>query len=292
MAINVYQMVTDHIIEELKSGIIPWRKPWVGGTEKAINYVSREPYKGINTLLLPEPGEYLTFKQVQALKGKVKKGAKGHMVVFFSPIYKDEVENATGITRKVLQYCLLRYYKVFHIKDTEGIESKAVAVTARTTTPIQEAEATIEDYLDREPFLKFQNDAPSDRAFYSPAEDKVVVPMINQYTEASEYYSTIFHEFVHSTAKEHRCNRELDGGAFYGGETYSKEELVAEIGSAMLCNRTGIEVPATFKNSVSYIANWIKALNDDNKMIVWAAGRAEMAARYILNDVVETPANA
>ena len=70
----------------------------------------------------------------------------------------------------------------------------------------------------------------------------------------------------------------------FGDAAYSREELVAEIGSAMICNRLGIEHEKAFKNSAAYIQSWLKALKNDNKMIVWAAKKAEEAARYILGE--------
>ena len=274
-------MVTDRIVEELQNGVIPWRKPWVGSLQGALNYCSRIPYHGINTLLLPKPGEYLTFKQVQEKKGTIKKGAKSHIVVYFQIVESKKKDPDTG-EEQIEKYPFLRYYRVFHIEDIEGVESKVRPLNPNLR-PIEEAEATVEDYLDREPFLVFENEKESSTAKYNAATDTVTVPMLSQYSEASEYYSTVFHEFVHSTAKSTRCDRELDHDAF-GGPVYSREELVAEIGSAMLCNRVGIEVQETFKNSVAYIQHWIEALKNDNKMIVWAAARAEKAARYILND--------
>ena len=102
---------------------------------------------------------------------------------------------------------------------------------------------------------------------------------------AEEYYSTAFHEFTHSTMHESRCNRKSENAITrFGDKDYSREELVAEIGSAMLCNRIGIENERAFNNSAAYIQSWLKALKNDNKMIVWAAKKAEEAARYILGD--------
>ena len=156
---------------------------------------------------------------------------------------------------------------------------------APTVQPIEAAEKVIADYLSRQPKLRFQNDKPSNRAYYSPGQDMVVVPMLSQYAIPAEYYSTTFHELTHSTIPASRCDRVSENAsAFFGNEDYSREELVAEIGSAMLCNRTGIEVEKAFRNSVAYIKGWLKALKDDPKMIVWAAGRAEKAAKFILNE--------
>ena len=116
----------------------------------------------------------------------------------------------------------------------------------------------------------------------------MVVPRLAQYQLAEEYYSTAFHEFTHSTMHESRCNRKSETTITrFGDSAYSREELVAEIGSAMICNRLGIEHEKAFQNSAAYIQSWLKALKNDNKMIVWAAKKAEEAARYILGDTDE-----
>ena len=282
---NVYQMVTDRIVEQLNNGIIPWRQPWVGGSAMAISYTSRKAYSALNQLLLGKPGEWLTWKQVYDRGGKVKKGAKARFCVFYQWVDK-KVENEETHEIEDYSFPILKWYKVFHIDDTEGIESKIETVEPdNTIQPIEKAEAVINGYLSREDSLKFINDRESSQAYYSPSADEVVVPMITQYEIPEEYYSTTFHELTHSTMHEKRCNRrEENKVAAFGSKDYSREELVAEIGSAMLCNRIGIECEKAFKNSVAYIQSWLKALKNDQKMIVWASGRAEKAAKYILNE--------
>lgn len=118
---------------------------------------------------------------------------------------------------------------------------------------------------------------------YGSSDDSVVVPLKEQYNLINEYYSTTFHELTHSTGHKNRLNRLQTGAvAAFGSETYSKEELVAEIGSATLMNVTGIETPKTFKNSAAYIQSWLKVLRNDNKFIISASSKAEKAVNYIL----------
>lgn len=291
---NVYQMVTDRIIEMMQQGRIPWQKPWHygaidDGQELAISYTSRRAYSLLNQWLLGEPGEYLTFNQVKERKGRVRKGAKARMVVFFKKQAYKETDPKTG-EEKVKTFPVLKWYSVFHIKDTEGIPSKIPATpeepqpeTPKGPEAIEAAEAVIAAYLAREAGLRFQNDKLAGEAYYSQSEDKVVVPMLGQYNYASEYYSTAFHELTHSTMKKSRCDREGENArSFFGNAEYSREELVAEMGAAMLCSHSGIRSEKTLRNSVAYLQSWIEALRNDNKMIVWAAGRAEKAARYIV----------
>lgn len=287
---KVYQMVTDRIIEQMQNGIIPWHKPWhmAGNAEEmAINYVTRRPYSLVNQWLLLEPGEYLTFKQVTALGGKVKKGSKSRFVVFFTNVTYTERDKETG-EEKEKSYPLLRYYNVFRLADCEGIQSKIEKPEAGAVVELplcDEADAAIDAYVFSQPTLSFQNDKPSDRAYYSPSEDRVVVPMRSQFDEMAEYYSTAFHELTHSTLTESRCNRRQQGVvSFFGSKAYSREELVAEMGAAMLCSNFGIDCEKAFKNSVAYLQSWVRNLKEDVKAVVVAAGKAEKAVRYILGE--------
>ena len=119
--------------------------------------------------------------------------------------------------------------------------------------------------------------------------DYIQVPCREQYKDIMEFYSTLFHEMIHSTGHRDRLGR-LDCGtkiAGFGSEEYSKEELIAEIGSAFLMNHIGIETVKTFKNSAAYIQNWLSVLKGDNRFIVSASSKAEKAMKYILGDVEE-----
>lgn len=286
---NVYEMVTDRVMEQMKQGIIPWHRPWTGAADGAINYVTRKPYSLLNQMLLGRSGEWLSFKQLKERGGNIKKGAKAGMVVFYTKFsYKKDEQQADGTTiEKEHTIPVLRYYNVFHIEDCTGIESRLGEKPASAAEPIEAAEEIVNGYVSREN-LRFRNDEPSNRAYYSPALDEVVVPMLSQYADAEEYYSTTFHELTHSTMKKSRCNREAENKiAAFGSKDYSREELVAELGSAYLCTTAGLNGEKAFRNSVAYIQGWLRALANDAKMIVWAASRAEKAARYILEETNE-----
>jgi antirestriction protein ArdC len=273
---NVYNYVTDKIIEELQKGNIPWQKNWKG--QKAINYVTRKEYHGINTLLLPFPGEYLTFKQCTELNGKVKKGEKSHMIVFYKWIKEKDQDG------NINEYPLLNYYNVFHISQCEGIDSKCEEFKPENENNIiQEAENIINNYVLREG-IKYNIMIGSDRAYYQPSTDEVVLPDMKQFDTAESFYATAFHELTHSTGNEKRLKR-IDNmkSHKFGSKDYSKEELIAEIGSAYLNNQIGIDNTAVFKNSVAYIQSWLKALKDDVKLITIAAGAAQKAVNYINN---------
>lgn len=289
---NVYQMVTDRIIAQMEQGIIPWHKPWHGilGTRSsedcAVSYESGRPYSLLNQFLLGEAGEYATFNQIKARGGMIRKGEKSRMVVFYTQIVKEDTDRKDEDGNpKVVSIPVLKYYNVWNINQCEGLAARwegGKQPEAPQTEPLEAAEAIVAGYMAsaNHPRLEVKI---SDRAFYRPATDEVVVPMLSQYDDAAEYYSTAFHELTHSTGHASRLNRKgVTGVAAFGSETYSKEELVAEIGAAMLVSHAGIPSGPAFKNSVAYLQSWLRALKSDNKMIVWAAGQAEKAAKFIL----------
>lgn len=284
---DVYTIITDRIIEQLSQGIIPWRKPWVGGDSPAVKYKTGEPYSLLNQFLLGKPGEWLAWGQIQELGGRVKKGEKSSMCVWCKTENKKvEVENENGEKEEKVEFRrYLKWYRVWHIDQLDGIPSKIVPVEVNPNIkPIDEAEAVINAYVEREKAdgFSFVNNRESSSAYYSPSEDKVVVPMLSQYEQAEEYYSTTFHELTHSTMKATRCDRVNDNkNAAFGNEEYSREELVAEMGAAFLCNKVGLDNDKAFKNSVAYLQHWIKALQNDKKMISWAATRAAKAVDFI-----------
>lgn len=274
---NVYQMVTDRIIETLNSGIIPWQRPWNGGIDGAVSYATGKPYSFLNQLLLGRDGEWLTFQQVKNACGSIKKGAKAGIVCFYKQhVIKKEVINADGEKEeKTSTVPVLKYYHVFHIEDTT-VESKIKEVKGGAEAN-EDAEAIVNTYVERDN-LKLEIKV-TNKAYYSPTKDMVSVPAIEQYESTDEYYSTLFHELIHSTGHKKRLNRNLEER---GKENYSREELVAEMGSAMLCKTAGLEDEKCFRNSVGYIQGWAKCLENDPKAVVWAASRAEKAADYIL----------
>ena len=278
-SVNVYDMVTDRIIEELSKGIIPWAKPWTGTRSGAYNRISKKPYSILNQMLLKHSGEYATFKQWQDLGGHVKKGEKSEIVVFWKILDKEEITEDGE--KEVHKIPLLRYYNVFHISQVEGVEPLTEPFTE--VQPIEAGDKLITDYITREK-IHF-NEQASNNAYYQPSTDSIVVPMKPQFQVVNEYYSTTFHEITHSTGHKTRLDRLQTGQvAAFGSEEYSKEELVAEIGSATLMNLLGIETVKTFRNTAAYIQNWLNVLKNDNKFIVSAASKAEKAVNFILGE--------
>ena len=274
-------MVTERIIKELEKGNIPWKKPWINIhlQSGAYNRITKKPYSLMNQMLLGQAGEYATYKQWTDLGGKLKEDAHSEIVVFWKlQIIKDEKENGE-IEEK--QIPLLRYYRVFHISQIDGVKPLPKSEIPKIEG-IEEGDRLIKEYASRE---KIQiKETISNDAYYNPRKDMIVVPQKGQFTDINEYYSTVFHEIVHSTGYVSRLNRETMGKASFGSNNYSREELVAETGAAMLMNIVGIETEGTFKNSAAYLQSWIHHLKEDEKLIVTAAGKAEKAVKYVMQE--------
>ena len=228
---DIYAAVTDRIIAQLEAGQIPWHKPWVASGQ-AVSRSTGKPYSLLNQLLLGQPGEYVTFKQAQLEGSHIRKGEKAQMVVFWKFIEQEDEE-----THEKKQVPFLRYYSVFHLSQCEGLTAKHMPQLPNTAHADQQAEAVIANYVQRSGVTIRHQDG--DKACYRPSCDSITLPCIEQFTDTAEYYSTAFHELTHSTGHASRLNR-LDKTAFFGSEAYSKEELVAEIGSAALVQRVGL----------------------------------------------------
>lgn len=292
---DIFAAVTDRIIAELESGIIPWNRPWTGVSEGAIRRSNGKPYSLINQLLLGKPGEYLTFKQCKDEGGKVKKGAKSKMVVFWKVLHREKKDASGNVIRDENglpvddPIPMLRYYNVFHIDDCDGIQPKYPAEhLPATASPVERAEEIIAEYSGRAK-LTIEH-SKQNRAFYSPSRHLVSLPLMEQFEDTAGYYETAFHELTHSTGHKSLLNRfsENDGAAAFGSESYSKEELVAEIGACGILHELGLETTKSFRNNAAYIQSWLSALKNDKRLIVSAAGRAEKAIRLILGEQEDT----
>ncbi len=292
---DIFAAVTDRIIAELESGIIPWNRPWSGVSEGAIRRSNGKPYSLINQLLLGKPGEYLTFKQCKDEGGKVKKGAKSKMVVFWKVLHREKKDASGNVIRDENglpvddPIPMLRYYNVFHIDDCEGIQPKYTAEhLPATASPVERAEEIIAEYSSRAKLTIERS--KQNQAFCSPSRHLVSLPLMAQFEDTAGYYETAFHELTHSTGHKSLLNRfsENDGAAAFGSESYSKEELVAEIGACGILHELGLETAKSFRNNAAYIQSWLSALKNDKRLIVSAAGRAEKAIRLILGEREDT----
>ena len=270
---SIYELITDRIIAQMENGIIPWEKPWIASGQ-AVSHSTGKAYSLLNQMLLGRPGEYVTFNQCQQEGGKVRKGEKSSIVVFWKWIEAEDEE--TGEKKEIP---FLRYINVFHVDQCEGLTPKFIQPLPQTVNGDETADKIINAYLNRSGVKLIHEEG--NRAFYQPLTDSITLPLRAQFRETAEYYSTAFHEMTHSTGHTSRLDR-LEKTAFFGSEAYSKEELIAEIGAAALVNHAGLETASSFRNNAAYVQNWLQVLKDDKRFIVSAAGKAEKAVDLIL----------
>jgi antirestriction protein ArdC len=273
---SVYEIVTNQVIEAMEQGVVPWAKPWTAAG--AHQNIEGRKYRGLNPLLLEisamtkgfDQPYWMTMNQAGKKGGKVIKGSKSTIVTFYKVLEK---ENKEG---ELEQTMLLRYFKVFNIEQVEGLDWKPPVLPGTDLEPVEIGEKVIAE-MPNAPEITIKE---SNQAYYRPSTDQVVLPQLEQYGKAEDFYRVAFHELAHSTGHESRIGRGLKNG--FGSEKYAKEELIAELTSAMICQVTGIE--AEIEQTAAYIAGWKKALTDDPKLIVSASSAAQKAADYILNE--------
>lgn len=276
-----------------------------------INFVTKKVYSGINYWILRyiAPAKmgytnhnYITLLQANQLGGTVKKGAHGWPVLYWSMVYKYNEKNISeekyntlseAEKLKVKKIPFVQYYTVFNGSDIENLPAIKLKAGSKPTpdeqpeapseefTPIESAQVIVNDMPQR-PVIKHSHQL---RAYYQPAGDFVHMPNGELFDKEQEYYSTLFHELVHSTGSEKRLKREF-GGRF-GDKKYAFEELIAELGASYLCAEAGI-LYFTLDNTAAYIKRWSKKLmaelKADNKFFLKAAAKAQQASDFIIGD--------
>ena len=278
--IDVYEMVTDRIIELLEAGTIPWQKPWTDAGVP-MNLMSKRPYRGINLWLLLslnyERNLFLTWDQLKKIGGSVNQGQHGHIVVFWKNVKKQPEELDKEQNPKMIP--MLRYYKVFNIDQCRDIPLGAIPQLVKDEfEPIEYCDSIIVNMSDC-PVIKHKEQ----RAYYHVTEDYINMPKKKSFKSVEAYYSTLFHELVHSTGSEKRLARKsITEMNEFGSEQYSIEELIAELGAAYLCSLAGI-LNKEIQNTVAYIDGWLGKLKNDKRFIVQASGQAQRAVDLIQN---------
>jgi antirestriction protein ArdC len=284
---SVYEIITEKIIKQLESGVAPWRKPWTSQTPA--NLITQNEYRGLNVFTLVSQGFpsrfWLTFNQATKLGGRIRRGERSSPVIFWNVGEEQETTTQDG-TKENSRLFLLRYYSVFNLSQTEGIDIPASLLQeTRTNDPIITCEQIVANMPSPPAFEQ------SDIAWYSPGNDVVGMPARGLFHSSEEYYATAFHEMAHSTGHAKRLHREsFDNPVSFGSESYSKEELTAEMTAAMLCGIAGIE-QKTLENSAAYLKTWIARLKSDSRLLVSAASQAQKAADFIQGKLASHEAN-
>jgi antirestriction protein ArdC len=272
--------VTEAIVASLESGVAPWTKPWVSAAgDLPLSLSTGRPYRGGNMMilaLLKQMGGYEspfwgTFRQINGFGGRVRKGEEATPVVFWKMIEKEDGDKLP----------LLRYYNVFNLDQTEGVElPPRASKLIESDLPPVEVPAAVESVLAAYvggPAIVHER---GDSATYSPAQDRIRLPELDQFARPEDYAGTLFHELVHSTGHPDRLSRITAGSTQFGCELYAEEELVAEIGAQMLAATAGISLE--IERSAAYVENWLGVLKGDRGLILKAAQRAQKAVDRIM----------
>ena len=288
---DVYARVTSQIVNAIEQGVGNWRMPWHTSGRFAfspINAVTHKPYRGVNVLALwavarskgYERGEWATYPQWQERGAQVRKGEKSAYVAFWKfadgrAESQDGDESEQASSRSRLLFC--REYHVFNAAQVDGYTPKTDA-----DGPIEQRIESADAFFGRVPARVAHQ---GNRAFYCPSDDTITLPPFAAFFTPVDYYSTRAHETGHWTAKAERCNREL--GKRFGDNTYSVEELVAELTAAFTLAHLGISTEPR-PDHAQYIQSWLRVLKADNRAIFTAAGKAQQAADYIVRESERT----
>ena len=288
---SLYQQITDKLLAQMENGVIPWKRPWKildnGMAEVPTNYVTKKSYRGINLMLLScnaySRPYYMTYRQAQSQGGQVKKGEKGHLVVF----YKTLTQQQESGKDKTLFW--ERPSVVFNIDQIEGIDFRQpdLLIGQPDQTLLNERCEAVYQNFPAPPRLVNQQ---LDRAFYQRSTDVVNMPPIQAFTTPAMYYSVLFHELTHATGHTNRLNRDDLGAGAMGSQSYSREELTAELGAAFLGAVCGInqQDEAIQIQTASYLKGYMRALKDDVTLFYKASQQAQKAVDHILNRSYET----
>lgn len=268
----------------LEKGVAPWMMPWTATDGGRTRSVHGHEYRGINSLMTAmhmlegnfQDPRFITKNQIGKMGGRIRTGESPMIVLLSKPVTK---EDKNGDERT---FWLKRYYKVWNVEQVEGLNLKPLNLGKGELefSPDEKAEQILADWQDKP---AYQEQGAS--AFYSPKNDTVVMPPRETFKGSEYFYSTLFHEYIHSTGHKSRLDR-LDGSKF-GSQSYAREELCAEIGACMLMSMCGLERSHTLENSAAYCESWLQKLRNDRSLLVKAAGWAQKAVDHILGKVWE-----
>jgi antirestriction protein ArdC len=284
---KVYEVITDRIIKMLEQGTIPWKQTWsnAGGLGDHQNLVSQHQYRGINafmTSMIAISQDYknpywLTYKQAMGLGGQVRKGEKGIPIVYWQ-----FGTNKDPKTNKEEKYAWAKYSTVFNVAQIDGLDldkilkSRILKQKRIDFSPIHECESIVNGYKNRPEIIH-----KDQRAYYLPTKDIINMPKADSFNSNENYYAVLFHEMTHSSGHGTRLARSgITDRTSFASHAYSKEELIAEMGAAFLCARTGID-SITLETSAAYISSWLKVLKGDPKLVISAASQAQKAVDHI-----------
>lgn len=279
---DVYQRVTDKIVEQLEAGTQPWHQPWgAGGTPVRPLRHNGVPYRGINTVLLwMEAAErgflspyWMTYKQAQQLGGQVRRGEKSTMVVYASTFERtEEDDNGEEVERRIP---FMKEYRVFSADQIDDLPDEFYVKPLPAGEP-KERIAHADAF-----FAAIGADIREggNAAFYRIDQDYIQMPPFDAFVSAEAHACTLGHETIHWTRHPSRLNRDF-GRKQWGDEGYAREELVAELGAVFLA--ADLDLASEPRDDhAAYLANWLEVLRNDKRAIFQAAAYAEKAVTFL-----------
>lgn len=241
---DIYQTVTDAIIDSLEAGRGDWQERWQGLSLSSPLRATGEHYRGINALLLGLIGyskgyanpTWMTFNQAKTLGGMVRKGEKSSPVVFFKEIDIDDPDAPDADDDGKVQRRMARGYRVFNVDQIDGLPDRFAIADEAGELPAKDRDERAEAALRSSgAVIEETGDA---RAYYQPSADRINMPHFDRFYSTGGYLATLAHELTHWTGAAHRLDRE--GIANRDLENVAFEELIAEIGAAFICARLGV----------------------------------------------------
>lgn len=287
MSDAVYARVRDEFIKSLEKGVAPWHKPWTPAVPMSL--YRKQVYRGVNFFALAMLGYrsvwWVTMTEVKK-NGRVKEGREKNYFPVLAPIMK-KMKDTDG--SEFMQIVGVKYINVYNKEDVEGIEFPEENFLDFQPIGVLDA---IFDSIPGNPNVQHRTEG---KCYYTPYYDKVVMQHRERFVDEKAYYRTRAHELIHWTGHPKRCNRpaianEVENPLFstFSIETYSFEELVAEIGATMLMARAGVQTGVE-DNNVAYVAHWLQYLKaSPAKLITQAARAAQDAVDYLFGDKVKT----
>ena len=286
---NVREQITQRIIAAIEYGTPPWRQGW-DSMESHFNLASGKPYQGINQILLGMAGfsdpRWMTLKQANATKTdehpeglRIKKGEKGTMIVRMVEVAKgsrDDTADADVVAEDAKTRLVMKSFTVFNASQIEGVPP--MPRRAREIPPMEAVERVIQGLkADGVSLLH-----GGDRACYVPKLDTIKMPDKGAFHSPEDYHATLLHEAAHATGAKKRLDRFGIFGNLTSAESYAREELRAELASAMLGAELGIrQGDYHIENHAAYLGSWLQALKNDKNEIFKAAAAAQKISDWL-----------
>ncbi|GAM07605.1 ArdC family protein [Novosphingobium sp. MBES04] len=290
---DVYEDVSNQIIAMLEKGTRPWSPRWTSGLASLPRRHEGTAYRGINVLLLWTAAMtrgfsnpyWMTYRQAAELGGQVRKGEKGNLVVHagtFTPKDEETGEPVTTSEGEEETRKFLKRYVVFNVEQIDGLDMSKYPAPAIDVQNRDDRDAELDDAFARWPVPYAEGGAS---AYYDPVADRIQMPAFGDFQSGNAFYATLAHEAVHSTGSVKRLARETLRDYSKARDMRAEEELVAEIGAAMLCAQLRME-PTEREDHAAYVASWLTALRNDKRAIFRAASAAQSASELILSHII------